>query len=91
MNRKDFFKKLGLSVMGVVLAPKMILDLKEQKSQINPQEYHLNHCKQIYQIYSDDINKYYTPENILKVYRQTGHLIYEENAYTLRLIKENIP
>ena len=31
MNRKEFFKKLGLGIAGAIIAPKVITEIKEEK------------------------------------------------------------
>lgn len=34
MNRKEFFKKLGLGVLGIAVAPKVLAEIKEERSHV---------------------------------------------------------
>jgi len=89
MKRLDFLKRLGIGAAAIVVAPKVLAEMpaKEEAVKETAKEYHLRHCQQAYDKWQREAirgktpypmlpNDCYSPEEIIKIWRQTGKLLY---------------
>lgn len=65
MERRDFFRKLGIGVASVIVAPKILAEMPA-KGEIKK----FNSIKA----------PYLTPKEVLKTWRQTGQLVYPSKS-----------
>jgi len=60
MNRKEFFKKLGLGIAGAIIAPKVIAEIPKEELPTGILE----------------ASPSMTIEEVMDIYKQTGQLMY---------------
>lgn len=81
MTRKEFFKKLGIGVAAIVVAPKVIAEASPKgnivRIPIDP-KWDLSRLRALYPL---TIRECYPPEEIVRIYRQNGNLIYQMQPY----------
>jgi len=85
MNRADFFKKLGLGALAVVVAPKVFAETPQKEKMIYPM------LKDGITIDADLLPiKEYDVKEIVRLWKQTGQILYAYPPSGIRLIDLNI-
>jgi len=67
MNRLSFLKTIGVGIAAAVITPKVIADIKP-KNNLIPKGNFIEGC--------DSYKRNLTPEEIIKIWRQTGDILY---------------
>jgi hypothetical protein len=75
MNRLSFLKKLGIGAVAVAVAPKVIAEIKETPI---PSNYYEGLIPYIRRTAPPST---ITPEEIIKIWKQTGDLVYKSTPY----------
>jgi hypothetical protein len=74
MNRKEFFKKLGLGIAGVIIAPKVIAERKASRERLSkPLPIHVEQLPQpsyVSGCFEMPKNSHITPQEFLDEWKQ---------------------
>jgi hypothetical protein len=77
MNRLSFLKKLGIGAVAIAIAPKAVAEMSKKEEIIYPR------LKDGVTIDTELLPiKRYDAEEIMKIWRQTGDLVYAHNSPT---------
>jgi len=90
MNRKTFFKQLGLVAGGCLCLPFISLNPSAEKNprDMTPKEYYLHICEEVYQNHTRGVTRLVNPEEYNK-YMQKANLEYFKKTVTQTNNKAN--